>query len=356
MKRKTVFASLTLLLTSFQPLLAQNLRAVSNTIDCGQVLYQHPAVATFEITNYGTSAFTITDVRKSCGCTAVDYPTTSIAPGATFNVSVTYDAQQMGTFHKEVALYTTNEDKPYYLTIQGKVVGEIVDFVGSYPFVLGDLNAETNNVEFDDVNRGDFPVQKIHIHNRGSKILKPVVMHLPSYIQANVSPSTIAPGHGGVVSLTLNSRMLRDFGLTQTSVFLGMYPGDKVSENKEITISAILLPNFSDLTDAQLKNSPQIEISTDTLNLGMFGKKRIKKGIVEIKNTGSTTLKIRSLQMFTSGLKVSLNKTSLEPGETARLKITAEEKLLKTARSMPRVLMITNDPKRAKVVIHIQTK
>ncbi len=62
------------------------------------------------------------------------------------------------------------------------------------------------------------------------------------------------------------------------------------------------------------------------------------------------------MQMFTDGLKVSLNKTKLRPGDTAKLKITAYKKLLKTARSKPRVLMITNDPDRPKVVVDINVK
>ena len=57
--------------------------------------------------------------------------------------------------------------------------------------------------------------------------------------------------------------------------------------------------------------------------------------------------------MFTVGLQVSLNKQTLQPGESAKLKVTAEKKLLKTARSKPRVLMITNDPDQPKTTIKI---
>lgn len=62
------------------------------------------------------------------------------------------------------------------------------------------------------------------------------------------------------------------------------------------------------------------------------------------------------MQMFTTGLKVRLNKSKLDPGESAKLKITAYKKQLKSARSRPRVLMITNDPTKPKVVIHVKVK
>ena len=57
--------------------------------------------------------------------------------------------------------------------------------------------------------------------------------------------------------------------------------------------------------------------------------------------------------MFTAGMKVKLNKTKLQSGEQAKLKITVDAKEIKKARSKPRVLMITNDPKRPKVIINV---
>jgi hypothetical protein len=67
-------------------------------------------------------------------------------------------------------------------------------------------------------------------------------------------------------------------------------------------------------------------------------------------------LDISSLQLFTRGLKVTLGKRRLAPGETTRLKITAYAGELKKVRTRPRVLMVTNDPRRPKVVITINSK
>jgi len=60
--------------------------------------------------------------------------------------------------------------------------------------------------------------------------------------------------------------------------------------------------------------------------------------------------------MFTTGLQLSLNKTRLAPGESAKLKVTAVAKELRGARSKPRVLMITNDPDHSKVIIDINAE
>lgn len=99
-------------------------------------------------------------------------------------------------------------------------------------------------------------------------------MHLPNYLKADVAPTKLKPGHAGVITLTLDSRSLPEMGLNQTSVFLGGFPGDKVSVDKEITISAVLLPNFEKLSAHQLAIAPKIELSEMEVNLPPFGKKK----------------------------------------------------------------------------------
>ena len=75
---------------------------------------------------------------------------------------------------------------------------------------------------------------------------------------------------------------------------------------------------------------------------------------VMIKNNGRSELRINNLQMFSSALSVSLNKSVLDPGEEAKLKITANVERMRKSRSEPKVLMITNDPKNPKVVINVK--
>ena len=322
-------------------------------IDCGSVLYEQPVTAKFELRNKGNELI-IDTVRTSCGCAIASYPRGSIMKGDNFTVEVTYDARQLGHFEKEVAVYSNASDKPFYLKMKGVVVDKLIDFTGKYDYTIGSVRTDNNNIEFDDVNVGDMPIQKIHIINSGSESVSPVVMHLPDYLTASVSPTTIAPGHTGVATITLNSLKLRDYGLTQSSVYLGMYPGDKVSADKEISVSAVLLPGFRNMSETQKHNAPVIKLSSETLDLGTFGDKDDKSGTIIIENNGKSRLDIRSMQMFTTGLKVKLNKSKLRPGESAKLKITAYKKQLKSARSKPRVLMITNDPKNPKVVINVK--
>lgn len=334
---------------------AQRISAEHEVIDCGNVSYENPVTARFELVNKGNDLL-ISEVRTSCGCATASYPRNVIQKGDKFQIEVTYDARQLGHFEKEAAIYSNASSKPFYLKMRGVVVEEATEISGKFDFAVGSVRTDKNDIEFDDVNKGDMPVQKIHFVNSSGKSVSPVVMHLPPYLSASVSPTTVAPGRTGTVTFTLNSSKLRDFGLNQSSVYLGMFPGDKVSADKEISVSAVLLPAFINMSETQKANAPQIKLSADAIELGAFGEKAEKSGTIIIENIGKSRLDIRSMQMFTTGLKVRLNKTKIAPGESAKLKITAYKKQLKSAHSKPRVLMITNDPNNSKVVVRVNVE
>ena len=81
--------------------------------------------------------------------------------------------------------------------------------------------------------------------------------------------------------------------------------------------------------------------------------KEKKSQTVIIKNTGKRDLEITDLQVFNSALGVHLKKHVLKPGASTKLKITVVGKNLKRVKGTPRVLMITNDPNCAKVIIKV---
>ena len=339
------------------PASAQKITTQHEVVDCGQVVFRKPVTAEFVLKNDGHKPLVINNVLKSCGCTEVDYPKMGIAAGESFVIKAVYDAKQMGTFTKQVCLYTNADEEPFILSMRGKVVGSVVDFAGSYDEMLGVIKSDAQEVEFDDVNRGDRPVQRIHIFNPTDELLEPVVMHLPPYLHAFVSPSKVAPRHSAEISFVLDSKKLRDLGLNQTSVYLGERPGDRIAPEKEIVVSAVLLPGFENMTPAKKALAPKIEMSATDLNLGGFNGKKKLKGEILITNKGKLELDIRSMQMFTMGLQVNLKKSKIQPGETVKMKVTAVAADLKKSRVRhPRILMITNDPDHAKVVVKINVQ
>lgn len=323
--------------------------------DMGTIMWNNTSTAEFTITNSGNKPLIISDVTTACGCTAVKWDKRPILPGKSTTLTVSYDAGMLGHFNKQVAVQTNAVKKPIYLSLYGRVVAKQPDYKGSYNYQIGDIRLDTLEVEFDDVSSGDAPQKEIQIFNAGSNVYKPELMHLPKYLSATYVPEQIRPNHGGKIILTLDSKRLHSMGLTQTPVYLSRYPGDKVGDDNEIDVSAILLPSFS--TDAlSTAYAPQIVLDTTTLDLGAANGKSKLKGSILISNPGNSTLMIRSLQVSNSALNVKV-KTKISAKGQTKLNISVLTRNLKRqGRSRLRVLMITNDPKHPKVIINVKAK
>jgi hypothetical protein len=328
---------------------AQRLSIDNATVDVGRTGYEMPVTATFELRNKSLRKLQIESVKPDCNCTKVEYPKGEIGANDKFTIRMTYDARQLGHFNKQAAIFSNGSKKPVYITMTGVVLADLKDWSGSYPYDYNGLLGTADNLEFDNVNKGEERTFEMLIMNAGTQTMEPNVLHLPSYLTAQAYPEKLKPGHSGKMVFTLHSEKIHDYGLTQTSVYLAQQLGEKVKPSTEIPVSAVLLP-----TVVETAQAPVLELSDTTLNLD-FGKKSKAKGEILLKNTGVSRLDITSLQMFTHGLKVTLGKSRLMPGESTSLKITGEANELKKARSVPRVLMITNDPRRSKVVITIKS-
>lgn len=334
---------------------AQKLTIENATVNCGRTGFEQPITATFELRNKGMKRLVIESVKPDCGCTAVEFPK-EVGAGDKFTIKMTYDARQLGHFHKMAAIKSNGSKAPVYLTMTGVVLPEVLDYTGDYPFSMGDLLLDKAELEYDDVNKGDTPIQEIHIMNNGTTKMTPNVMHLPPYLSAIVKPETVAPGRSATITVMLNSGKLRDYGLTQTNVHIAKQLGEKVSADNEMSVSAILLPDLKAYETTNKAEAPQLRISATDIDFTDFGGKAKKTADITLLNTGGSTLTISSLQMFTSGLKVTLGKREIAPGQSTVLKVTGFADELAKLRTRPRILMITNDPDHAKVVVNIKLK
>jgi hypothetical protein len=333
---------------------AQKLVVDKPVIECGRTGYQQPITATFELKNKGRKLI-IESVRPDCGCTAVEFPR-EVASGDNFTIKMTYDARQLGHFQKSAAVIVKGATKPVYLSMRGVVLTEVQDYTGSYPLSMGALLLDQDVLEFDDVNKGDTPVQEIHLLNNGTDRMQPRLMHLPPYLDAVVKPESLEPGKSGKITVTLVSDKLRDYGLTKTQVYLAQHLGDKVSADKAIDVSVTLLPDLSQFEGVSRVQAPKLQISDTNPDFTDFGGKDKKTADVLLTNTGASPLVISSMQMYTGGLKVTLGSREIAPGQSTTLKILGYADELAKVKGRPRILMITNDPDHPKVTINIKLK
>lgn len=332
-------------------------RFTSNTemYDLGQVEWKHPAIAEYTITNTGDSPLVLTEVEPDCACSVAEWTQTPIAPGEQGSVKVTFDAKALGRFQKSIAIYTNSEPHLVRLKFDGEVVKEITDFTRTHPYLIGQIRIDKNSLDFPDVQRGEQPVIKLGVVNLSGRSYEPVLMHLPPYLQMEVEPKVLQKGERGVMTLTLNSEKLNDFGLTQASVYLARFSGDKVGDENELAVSAILLPDFSGMSETEKVNAPAIRLSAKDLDMSaVLAKKSKAREDITITNVGHAPLQISKLQVFHPAVGVQLKKSVLQPGESTRLRVTVVKRNIGKKRNHLRLLMITNDPFQPKVEINIK--
>ncbi len=328
----------------------------------GEMLWQNPKTVTFTFQNKGNKPLLISEVHPSCGCINVDFPRHAIPAGKSGTITATYDAGMLGSFYRELAVYTNVQDAPLYLSFQGRVVESALDYDGDFPIDLGNVRLNTNYIEFDDVNKGDHPVVELQVANMEHGTYTPQLMHLPEYLTAEYVPAIIQQGRVGKIRLTLNSEKLFLDGLNQTSIYLARYMGDKVSEKNEIVVSAVLLPAFRNLTPERLATAPHIVLTDNEKQVGsditvtMDSKKNKVTKVLNVTNTGEEMLTVNAVQVFNRAMTVSLGDRNIPPHGSTKLKITLSGKELQRAKNGPRLLLISNDPRQAKTMLNINVE
>lgn len=322
--------------------------------ELGYVLWNKPVTITYNFTNTGNKPLVISKVYSSCGCTDVEWTKSPIPAGGKGSVTAVFDAKAIGHFYKELGIYCNASDMPLYVEFNGEVTADSKNYSFTHPVGFGAIRLDKDEIEFDNVYKGENPEVTLLVANTSSKAYQPVLMHLPPYLSAKAEPETLGRGKNGVIKVTLDTDKLPKFGITRASVYLSRFSGDKVSAENEIPVSAVLLPDFSNQTELQKKNPPHISLSSTKVEFLDLNPHQKKSQTVIITNTGKSDLTIQDMQVFNIALAVKLKKTVLKPGESTKMKITVLTENLPRVKGVPRVLMITNDPASPSVVIRVK--
>lgn len=353
--KRSILSILTVFIITLSAIAQPRLSSNKETHNFGQIEWKHPVTVEYTITNTGDKPLVLTNVTTSCACSVADWTKKPIAPGEKGTVSATFDAKALGHFEKTVGIYSNAQPSLVYLKFVGEVVQEVTDFAKTHPYAIGSIRLDRTEFDFPDAHRGEKPTITFSVVNLSDRPYEPVLMHLPPYLKMEAEPKVLLKGKKGTVKLTLDASQLNDYGLTQTSVYLSCFAGDKVSEDNEIPVSAILLPDFSRMTAKDSLDAPAIRISETNIDLSvpLIKKKKASYNIL-IANAGKTPLVISKLQVFNSSVGVSLKKTVLPPDGMTKLKVTIRKRDVGNKKHHLRILMITNDPLNPKVEINIK--
>lgn len=94
------------------------------TIDMGTFSQDDPVQkCVFKFTNTGKAKLVINAVHASCGCTVAEYPKNFISPGASGEITVTYNGEgkMPGRFKKNIQIFTNCDPDMARIFIQGEM-------------------------------------------------------------------------------------------------------------------------------------------------------------------------------------------------------------------------------------------
>jgi hypothetical protein len=91
------------------------------THDFGLILRGKDAKHIFTFRNLSNAPLVIDNVRADCSCTASDWDAAPIAPEATGQITVEYDAKKKGYFRKHLTVWLRGQKQAEKLMIEGEV-------------------------------------------------------------------------------------------------------------------------------------------------------------------------------------------------------------------------------------------
>lgn len=335
----------------------QGFRPTRQLYNLGDVEWKQPRTVDVQFENKGKRAVVLDDVRTDCACATTQWMKGHLLEaGHATTLRVTFDAQTLGRFSRKLhvrVIADNNQTQECDVTIIGRVVPHVVDYVRDYPYSIGNNISLSNGVvEFDDVLPGTYVQQTLYVANTSDKEYAPQLMHLPSWLTVCATPERLRPGTTGKLVFSADVSKVQRYGITQTTIYMSRFPGDRVGQDNSLQVNLVVVPRPAGQSSGLM---PQISVA-DSVQMQPRIRKNVAplQGEVKIYNTGTAPLEISRLQVYNTGIRVSINKTKIPPQSSARLRVSLDDLdkrlLYKGSR---RVLLITNDPQRPKVTIRV---
>ena len=89
--------------------------------DLGTLKHGESVTVTATITNMGNYPLIIHNIETSCECTTADYKKGAVSPSSTFELDITYNADDIGFFDRVVYIYGNIDNPPLTITLEGEV-------------------------------------------------------------------------------------------------------------------------------------------------------------------------------------------------------------------------------------------
>ena len=314
---------------------------------------------TMRVVNTGDSALTMAHVRTACGCTAVDYTRSPIAPGDTGQVVITYSpANRPGEFAKDVWVFGTGRPNRSQLTITGNVIPAPATLDEQYPVAVGSLRLSGSLVAVGEVPRGERRNASLSAYNASTDTLLVTVLHAPAHLSVRAVPDTVPPGSVTTLMVHLDSERAPLWGLNADSLDVMTEPlapnADALSGIGRLEVMSNVRETFDHLDERQRSQAPVAELSCGPrLNLPATTRGERATATLTIANRGHDPLLVRRLWSGDGSVSATVSRSEVRRGKQATVVVTVD-----TAKCHGKVIntlleVMTNDPSHPSQIIRL---
>ena len=181
----------------------KSLKFIPEKVDFGLIREENGKVSQIvKAVNVSQDSTFIISSRTSCGCSAVEYPNNTFAPGDTVELTITYDPlNRPGKFLKTARLFTGKERIGNSIKISGTVIPSRNNLDKAYPDCVGNLRLSTKIVNAGELSRKEARPLFVGLYNDSNRPLALSAETDGRALEAGLAPDTIEPF--GIATLTL---------------------------------------------------------------------------------------------------------------------------------------------------------
>jgi len=306
----------------------------------------------FEFVNTGGSDLIIQNVTASCGCTAPRWSREPIPPGGKGFVAATYNpAGRPGPFRKYITVISNSNPGNIRLTITGEVTPKPKTVEDDYRYAMGPVRLKSNHMAFGNLKNTGKGEKELEVINTSDKPVEIAFERVPAHISIKAEPATLKPNEKGLIMATYDTPARKEWGFVIDRMGLKI---DGVSErNYSLVVSANIEEDFTAMSVDQLANAPILSVDDPEFKFGKINQGENVEHVYVLTNSGKTDLHIRKVKASCGCTAVQPEKNIIAPGESVDIK-TVFKSAGKVGNQNKTVTIITNDPKKSKMILWVK--
>jgi len=274
-----------------------------------------PKTHTFVFTNKWDKPVIIQSVISSCGCAAPDWTREPVNPGATGNITVTFN-NNLGPypFEKSLSVYLAGFPRPYVLRIRGVVHPKKVSVEQTHPVVMGPVRLRKKDLELGQIRQGMGKTDSVEIINTGKKpvFLKATSDHPNLTIQ--IPFGRLDPGEKGLIYYNVDTRKQKIWG--DATFHARLIINGKEDPRHVLTVKAAIKMNPDELSQAEKAKAPIPQMNKSAVDFSVVAAGSAITENFILFNKGKTPLIIYAIDTSHPEIEVTMNRQVAPGAET----------------------------------------